>query len=95
MGKPSLWQRNKAKFSRKKPTKLPIEEIKAKSRYAVRQARAQIVAQLAKARTTVRRLRHRDKRKIPIFLLTFDEIEQMIKDTPLALPSRVDEEKSE
>jgi hypothetical protein len=94
MAKPSLWQRIKAKFNRKKHG-LPIKEIQVKSKETLREIRIQAAKQLWKARVAIRRLRFRDKRKVPIFLLTFDEIEQMLKDTPLILPSRIDEEKSD
>lgn len=89
MAKPSLWQRIKSKFQKKKPL---FTEVKVKSHQTVKQARIKIAQQIMKARITVKRLRNRDKRKIPIFLLTFDEIEAMLRDIPIALPSRKDEE---
>jgi hypothetical protein len=92
MAKPSLWQRIKAKFKKKKPL---FTEVKVKSHETLKQARIQIAQQIMKARITVKRLRNRDKRKIPIFLLTFDEIEGMLRDMPLSLPSRKDEKENQ
>lgn len=82
MTKPSLWARIKAKFQKQNK----LEEIKEKSKATLHEARIQVAKQVWKARVAVRRLRYRDKRKIPIFLLTFEEIEKMMKETIISLP---------
>jgi len=101
-GKPGFWARWKKKFRKSKARKIgkkavekvqdfPYRETAARSVEAAKDARRRMAIGMVKMRATINRLRNRDKRKIPLFLLTFDEIESMlgeIEGLPDRLPSR-------
>lgn len=91
MSKQSIWERIKSKFKRDKRTeivekikKIPTE-VKDKSEEILAETKYQLACQMAKIRIMVKRLRNRDKRKVPLFLLSYAEIEQLAKDHPLPL----------
>lgn len=81
MAKPTTWKRIKARFTKKKRDEF-IESAKIRSRKIALETRIQFRKQLFKAQLLVRRLRTKDKRDLPLFMLTFNELEDLMKTLP-------------
>jgi hypothetical protein len=71
----------KSKFSRKNNL-VDIDQLKARGREVARKTNQEINRQVIKMKTMIRRMRYHDRRNIPIYLLTFDEIDELMKDSP-------------
>jgi hypothetical protein len=76
----------KSKFRRKRRNNLvdiDIDELKTRGRELARKTNKEINRQVIRMKTMIRRMRyHDDRRKIPIYLLTFDEIDELMKESP-------------
>jgi len=81
MAKSSIWKRVKTKFNRKKREEF-IQSAKIRSRKIALETRLQFRKQMFKAQLMVRRLRTKDKRDLPLFMLTFNELEDLMKTLP-------------
>lgn len=81
MAKSSMWKRVKTKFNRKKREEF-IQSAKIRSRKIALETRLQFRKQMFKAQLMVRRLRTKDKRDLPLFMLTFNELEDLMKTLP-------------
>lgn len=81
MAKSSIWKRVKTKFNRKKREEF-IQSAKIRSRKIALETRLQFRKQVFRAQLMVRRLRTKDKRDLPLFMLTFNELEDLMKTLP-------------
>lgn len=69
------WEHIKTKFKERNKSRLQKTQIA-------------VAKQVWKARVIVRRMRYRDKKKLPLLFLTFEELEKMLKDLPLTVFSK-------
>ncbi|MDC1300016.1 hypothetical protein N8Z24_00760 [bacterium] len=68
-----------SRFSSKIKRKRKIEEVKATSRAIAKKTKREIQKRIFQVKAAISRMQRQDKRKTPIYLLTFDEIDELMK----------------
>jgi hypothetical protein len=64
-------------------------KVRRKRREVARKTNQEINRQVIKMKTMIRRMRYHDNRRnIPIYLLTFDEIDELMKHSPFPFRGR-------